>query len=83
MLTDGAYVRADNRSLGLQEIISSINETQKAKLSTTIFEEYDERYQYPLGIALVILLIEFLILPRRNRLLKQYNIFARRESESD
>ena len=83
LLTDGAYIRADNRSMGLQEIISSINETQKAKLSTTIFEEYDERYQYLLGIVLAILVIEFLILPRRNRLLKQYNIFTRRTPESN
>lgn len=75
--TGGAYVRAGNQSMGLQEIIQRINETEKTKLSAMVFEEYDEQYQYFLGAALLLLLLEFLLLSRRNRVLARYNIFNR------
>ena len=82
LLTGGAYIRADNRSMGLQEIVSDINDTQKAKLSTMMFEEYDERFQYLLLVVLVVLLVEFVVLSRRNRLLRQYDIFSRRNTDN-
>lgn len=76
--TGGAYVRAGKQSLGLDEIIRDINETEKAKLSATVFEEYDERFQYFLGGALVLLLVELAMLSRRNRLLARYDLFRKR-----
>lgn len=75
LVTDGAYIRSGNQSIGLREIIDSINETEKSELSTTMFEEYDEQYQYLLAIALVLLLAEGLMLSRKNPLLSKYNIF--------
>lgn len=77
--TDGAYVRAGNQSIGLQEVIDRINETEKAHLHATRFEEYDERYQSLLAAALILLLIEFIILPSKNRLLAKYSIFERKK----
>lgn len=52
LATGGAYVRAGNQSIGLQEVIARINETEKAHLSEMVFEEYDERYQYLLVAVL-------------------------------
>ena len=80
LATGGAYVRAGNQSIGLQEVIARINETEKAHLSEMVFEEYDERYQYLLVAVLFLLLAEFALLPRRNRLLARYNIFGRKDS---
>ena len=80
LATGGAYVRAGNQSIGLQEVIARINETEKAHLSEMVFEEYDERYQYLLVAVLLLLLAEFALLPRRNRLLARYNIFGRKDS---
>ena len=39
------------------------------------FEEFNEQYQYLLGAALLLLLLEFLLLDRRNPLLARFNIF--------
>lgn len=77
LATGGAYVRAGSNSMGLKEVIDRINEIEKTELSAMVFEEYDERYQYFLGAALILLLAEFLLLPRRNRVLARYNIFNR------
>lgn len=75
LVTDGAYIRSGNQSIGLKEIIDAINETQKSELTAIMFEEFDEQYQYLLGVALLLLLIEAFILPRKNPLLSKYNIF--------
>lgn len=80
-ITDGAYVRATKQSIGLEEIVKSINEMEKSELSTVRYEEYNEQYQYLLAIALSLLLLESLILSRRNHRLRKFNIF-REERES-
>ena len=71
----GAYIRATNQNIGLNEIIKSINETQKSRFSAEVFEEFDEKYQYPLACALIFLALAFAILPYRNPLLARFNIF--------
>ncbi|MBQ8470878.1 MAG: VWA domain-containing protein [Alistipes sp.] len=74
-LTGGLYVRSTLQSIGLEEIVKSIEAMEKSELSTIRFEEYDEQYRLPLAIALVLLLIELLLLDRRNPLLAHLNIF--------
>lgn len=77
--TGGAYVRATKQSIGLKEIIDRLKELDESDLATTRFEAFDEQYQYPLVVALLLLLVEWLILDRRNPLLARFNIFGRKE----
>ena len=74
-ITGGAYVRASKQSLGLDEIVRSINDLEQTELSTLRFEEFNEQYQYLLAAALLLLLAEFLLLDRRNPLLARFNVF--------
>lgn len=78
-ITEGAYVRASKQDIGLDEIVKSINQMEKSELSTVRYEEYNEQYQYPLAVALVLLLLEFLILSRRNPRLRRFDIFRDKE----
>ena len=73
--TDAAYVRASKQSIGLEEIVQKINELEKGELTTLRFEEYNEQFHYHLWIALALLLVEFLLLDRKNPLLARFNIF--------
>ncbi|MBR7102297.1 MAG: VWA domain-containing protein [Tidjanibacter sp.] len=81
LTTGGAYIRADNRSMGLDEIVAQINATEKSQFTTQIFEEYDEKYQYFVAAALLFLLLEMAVLGRKNRLLARINIFDREKKE--
>lgn len=76
-ITGGAYVRATNANVGFEEIINLVNQTEKRKLTIEVFEEYDEKYHIPLIASLALLLLEFVVLPRRNRVLSRVNIFGR------
>ncbi len=80
-ITGGAYVRATKQSIGLEEIVKSIDEMEKSDLATVRFEEYNEQYQYPLAAALVLLVLDVFILSRRNPRLRRFNIFREHRSE--
>jgi Ca-activated chloride channel family protein len=73
--TGGAYVRATKQSIGLEEIVRSINQMEKSELSTVRYEEYNEQYQYFVAVALALLLLEGVIMSRRNPALRRFNIF--------
>lgn len=81
LTTGGAYIRADNRTVGLQEIIDQINATEKSQFTTQIFEEFDEKYQYFVAAALLLILLEMATLGRKNHLLARFNIFAQDKKE--
>ena len=73
--TEGAYVRASKQSIGLEEIVKSINQMEKSELTTVRYEEYNEQYQYFIAVALALLLLDHVIMPRRNPKLRKFNIF--------
>jgi len=77
LATDGAYVRATKQNIGLKEIVDRIKHVDESELATVRFEEFNEKYRYPLALALALLLVEFLLLDRRNPLLARFDIFRK------
>ncbi len=75
VLTGGGYIRASEQSVGLNEILNQIKAMEKKEFSSMAFAEYNDQFHYLLGIALVLLLVEFLILDRKNRWLSKISIF--------
>lgn len=82
-ITGGAYVRATKQSIGLDEIVRAINEMERSERTAVRFEEYNEQFPYLIAIALILLLIEFYLLERRNPLLARFNIFREQKSDSE
>lgn len=77
--TEGIYTRSRNEDFGLEGIIERLNQIEASELSEITFAEYDEEYQWFLGVALLLLVVEALILPRRNPLLRGVKLFERNE----
>ena len=73
--TAGGYIRATNAAFGLEEIVNQIDKMEKGELTSLRFEEYNEQFQWILAIAAVLLLLETLLLSRRNPKLQKFNIF--------
>ena len=74
---NGAYVRASGADFGLDKIVDAINELEKSELTVLRFAEYNEQFVWILWVALVLLLLEGLLLDRRNPKLKRFNIFEK------
>lgn len=75
--TGGIYIRSRNESFGLEEIIERLDQIEATQLTQITFEEYDEQYQWFLGVALLLLIAEIFIMERRNPLLRGVRLFDR------
>ena len=72
----GIYVRANNTQIGLDNLFDEINKMQKNEIESRIYSEYDDRFQYLFAIGLLLLLLEFVILERKNRYFKDIRLFS-------
>ena len=75
-IADGGYVRATNQAFGLDEIVDKLNEMERSEQTSLQFEEYNEQFAGLLWAALILLLLDALILDRRNPKLRRFNIFS-------
>ncbi|MDD2797028.1 MAG: VWA domain-containing protein [Bacteroidales bacterium] len=71
----GLYVRADNTNGALKAIENELGKLKKSEVESTIYSEYNEQFQSIALIVLLILLVEFIILERKNRFLKNIHLF--------
>jgi len=76
---NGKYIRATNMQLGLVPLFDEINKMQKTEIKEKVYSEYDEQFQYLFGVALFLLLLEFIILERKNKWLTKLNLFGVKE----
>lgn len=75
VLTGGAYVRADTRSVGLDKILSEIQQMQKREFNSLMFEEYSDQFHYLVALAMLLLIAESLMIDRKNRIFAKISIF--------
>lgn len=73
---DGMYVRADNSNAALKALQKEIEKMNKSELDSKVYSEYDEQFQVVAWIALVLLIIEFLTLDRKNRIFRKVKLFS-------
>ena len=74
----GKYLRASNAQIGLLPLFEEINRMERTEFKDKVYSEYDDQFQYLFGIALLLLIIEFFVLERKNKLLKKLNLFGER-----
>ncbi|MCK9324016.1 MAG: VWA domain-containing protein [Bacteroidales bacterium] len=71
----GLYIRATNARTGLNDILDEVNKMEKEEISAKVYAEYDEQFVYYAGLALLLLLIELIILGRKNLFISRLNLF--------
>lgn len=72
----GLYVRADNTNSALKTLQKEIEKLNKTELDSKVYSEYDEQFQMLTWIALFILILEFFVLGRKNRIFKKVKLFS-------
>ncbi|RXQ95671.1 VWA domain-containing protein [Ancylomarina salipaludis] len=73
----GNMIKANNTTTGLNALFKEINKMDKTELEQRIYSAYDEKFQYFIAIVLFLILIEYLILDRKNRHLKDIHLFSK------
>jgi len=72
----GIYVRADNTNTAMRMLQNEIDQMEQTQLDNKIYSEFDEQFPTLAWIVLVLLMIEFLILERKNRIFSKIKIFS-------
>lgn len=76
----GTYIHVDNTGEAQRRLDDEITKMQKGEVETIIYSEYDEQFQAVGIIVLLLLLIETVILERKNPLLRNVKLFKRRNT---
>lgn len=71
----GAYIHVDNTSLAQRQLNDELTKLQKGDISSVIYSEYDEQFQAVGILILILLIIETLVLERKNQLLGKIKLF--------
>ena len=72
---EGTYVRANNSKAGLSTLFAEINKMEKKEIGTMVFTEYKDRFQLFIGLALLLLLIDLILLGRKNKWSNRINFY--------
>lgn len=71
----GIYTRASNATVGLDKIFDRLEKLEKKEFDSALFSDYEDRFQYPLFLALVLIIAEYFINERRKKYINNMNLF--------
>jgi Ca-activated chloride channel family protein len=73
---NGIYLRASTANVGLDVLLDEINNMQKTEMEAQVFSEYEDLFPYFFAAGLILLLLEFIIMERKNRFLRRIKLFT-------
>lgn len=73
----GAYIYVDNSSSAQTALSGYVDKLAKKEMESVIYSEYDEQFQAVALLALLLLVIEVLIMSRKNPLFKGIKLFRK------
>ncbi len=75
----GIYVRVDNSNSAQKAINQEVNKMAKSDVESKVYTEFNEQFQAIAWIILLLLLVEILILDRKNPLFKNVHLFSNKK----
>lgn len=73
---NGIYVRSDNSNAAIKILEAQLDKMTKADLESTVYSEYDEQFGGLAWIVLLLLLVDLLLMHRKNKRLRNVRIFT-------
>jgi Ca-activated chloride channel family protein len=78
----GKFVQSTVGNVGLEDLFTEINAMQKSDFGTKTFTDYEDRFQFFLLPALLLLIVEVLISERRSKISKRVDLFNSKKSKA-
>lgn len=73
---NGVYVQASQADIGLSSILDKIAELDKAQIESKMYTDYEDQFQWFLGLTLLFLTLESFMSERTSEWYKKLNIFG-------
>jgi len=75
----GTYIRANNAEVGLNNLFNEIEKMEKTEMDSRQYSEYNDQFPLFLTLALAMMMIDFLILERKNKWLRNFRLFGNKK----
>ncbi len=72
---EGTYVRATNANSGLNIVMDQINKVQRKTYDSKTFKDFEDRFQFFMAFAFLLLIVEFFISNRKSLRLSGLKLF--------
>lgn len=72
---NGAYIRVDNTNNAQKILESEVNKLAKADVTTEVYTEFNEQFEFIAWIAFILLVVEALILTGKSRFTRGFKLF--------
>jgi Ca-activated chloride channel homolog len=72
---EGKYIRANNMRIGLNALYEEIEKLDKMEMESVVYDEYEDVFQYLIFLAILLLLLDYVILNRKNKKLEKLKVF--------
>lgn len=72
---NGIYVRANNTQAGLRKVFEEISRLEQNTYDTMSYSEYDDRFQYFAGLAIFLMVLNFMLNERKSRWAGKFQLF--------
>ena len=75
---NGIYVQASNNNVGLTKIYEAISKLDKSEIDDQVFTDYEDRFQWFVGAAIILLLLEIIVSSGKKAWERKLNIFEKK-----
>lgn len=72
---NGIYVRASNADAGFSSILDDLSGLEKSEFESQVYTDYEDRFQFFIGGAVVFFLLSSIINERKGKLAERINLF--------
>lgn len=73
---NGTYIHIDNSNSAQEQLINELNQLQKSKLDTAVYEDYNDLFPWLAIVVLILLVIEVVLLPNKSHYFDNWHLFS-------
>lgn len=72
---NGVYIRVDNTNNAQKILEKEVNKLAKADVTSEVYTEYNEQFEFIVWIAFILLIVDLLILTGKTQLTRRFKLF--------
>ncbi len=78
---DGEFIPANNIRSGINDLIDHLSKLEKTEMESKVYTDYDHQFQYLALLAFIFILLDFVLLERKNKYLQNVNLFKEEDEK--
>lgn len=72
---NGMYIRANDANVGFQDILADLSSMETQEFESSVYTDYEDRFQFFLGVAFIFLLLSLLMSEKKSKWSQKIKLF--------